>query len=88
VKNTYTYTLILITVFYTTQTARANATFATCNEADKTGTGMRCAGAMPSTNLWGNTFKSNHTGFRLAGNGLIGPQFRNTPGNEWASDNK
>ncbi|WKZ75550.1 MAG: T9SS type A sorting domain-containing protein [Vicingaceae bacterium] len=87
-KNTYTYTLILITVFYTTQTARANATFATCNEADKTGTGMRCAGIMPSTNLWGNTFKSNHTGFRLAGNGLIGPQFRNTPGNEWASDNR
>ncbi|GIK70264.1 MAG: hypothetical protein BroJett020_15590 [Bacteroidota bacterium] len=66
----------------------SEATFATCNEADKTGTGMRCAGAMPSTHLWGNTFKSNHTGFRLAGNGLIGPQFRNTPGNEWASDNR
>ncbi|WKZ74208.1 MAG: PKD domain-containing protein [Vicingaceae bacterium] len=66
----------------------SEATLATCNEADKTGTGMRCAGAMPSTNLWGNTFKNNHTGFRLAGNGLIGPQFRNTPGNEWASDNK
>ncbi len=34
----------------------SEATFATCNEANKTGTGMRCAGAMPSTNLWGNTF--------------------------------
>ncbi|MBV6460527.1 MAG: hypothetical protein HJHJAOHD_00642 [Flavobacteriales bacterium] len=66
----------------------SEATFATCNEANKTGTGMRCAGAMPSTNLWGNTFMQNHTGFRLAGNGLIGPQFRNTPGNEWASDNR
>ncbi|WKZ74793.1 MAG: T9SS type A sorting domain-containing protein [Vicingaceae bacterium] len=88
-KHSYTHIFILLTMFYTsTQAARANATFATCNEANKTGTGMRCAGAMPSTNLWGNTFMQNHTGFRLAGNGLIGPQFRNTPGNEWASDNK
>lgn len=68
----------------------SEATFATCNEANKTGTGMRCAGAMPSTNLWGNTFKQNHTGFVLSNNGLIGPQYRpgNTPQDSLASDNK
>ncbi|MCL4815115.1 MAG: hypothetical protein KJZ56_00635 [Flavobacteriales bacterium] len=67
----------------------SEATLATCNEADKTDIGIKCSGIMPSTQLWGNTFKHNHTGFLLSNNGLIGPQYRpgNTPQDSLASDN-
>lgn len=88
-KHSYTHIFILLTMFYTsTQAARANATFATCNEADKTGTGMRCAGAMPNSFLLGNTFMNNHHGFTMSNNAIIGEQYRMVQNTKFPSDNR
>ncbi|MCL4816135.1 MAG: T9SS type A sorting domain-containing protein [Flavobacteriales bacterium] len=66
----------------------SEATFATCNEADKTGTGMRCAGMMPNSFLLGNTFKNNYHGFTMSNNAIIGEQYRMVQGTKYPSDNR
>ncbi|MBV6460460.1 MAG: hypothetical protein HJHJAOHD_00575 [Flavobacteriales bacterium] len=66
----------------------SEATFATCNEADKTGTGMRCAGMMPNSFLLGNTFKNNYYGFTMSNNAIIGEQYRMVQGTKYPSDNR
>ncbi|MCL4815940.1 MAG: T9SS type A sorting domain-containing protein [Flavobacteriales bacterium] len=66
----------------------SEATFATCNEADKTGTGMRCAGAMPNSFILGNTFKNNYHGFTMSNNAIIGEQYRIFQGTKYPSDNR
>ncbi|WKZ74791.1 MAG: PKD domain-containing protein [Vicingaceae bacterium] len=66
----------------------SEATFATCNEADKTGTGMRCAGAMPNSFLLGNTFMNNHHGFTMSNNAIIGEQYRMVQNTKYPSDNR
>ncbi len=66
----------------------SEATLATCNEADKTGTGMRCAGVMPNSFILGNAFKNNYHGFTMTNNAIIGEQYRMVQGVKYPSDNR
>jgi len=66
----------------------SEGTFATCNEADSTGTGMRCAGAMPNSFILGNTFKNNYHGFTMSNNAIIGEQYRMVQNTKYPSDNR